>query len=450
MPNHTGTSKRHTEQPQVPKKWIVSILLLVAVIGLGITYNRTAEELGVYRLAAQRMLEGEEIYRPLEPKPFTYPPFFAAPFIPLLWIPATLQKGIFFLFNLSLLFAILVILRRMLSPWLDRDADEQVLEDPPGPRSSNRFRKEALFWFLCFLLAARHVTAVFENQSHDLIVFLLVMVSTYAYAKHKTNLAGAGMGLAAACKATPILFLPVYAWQGRFRGAATGVVILAAALLLPDLIFPRTAGGLWVQAWFDSFLSKVSPGEAADAEGAWFSWNFLNQSLTGSLYRLSTPIGARTSTAFDVSIWNPSREVLKFTGYALQLGLIAIAAFSCLPRFTRGLDDDRFTLRKLGEAGLLVCCMVLLSPMSSKSHFGVLLIPIAFCTFDLLYRKRDWIVATLLALIFLTGTITTKGLLGVDLGNEFLARGTVTFATLCAFFATAHVLFHTRSREARV
>ena len=40
-----------------------------------------------------------------------------------------------------------------------------------------------------------------------------------------------------------------------------------------------------------------------------------------------------------------------------------------------------------------------------------------------------------------------KPILGVQLGNEFLARGTVTFATLCAFFATAHILFH--SSDAR-
>lgn len=426
----------------VPRwKWVLPVLVLVALIGLAVTYLRAPDELPVYTKAAERMVSGQEIYRPDEPKPFTYPPFFALPFIPLTWLPMSLDKGIFFLLNMGMLLAILVLLRRILAPWLD--------SDPPGPADEGlvrRHRKEILFWFLCFLLAARHVGAVFENQSHDLIVFFFVMLGTYAYGQRRQGLAGTGIGLATACKATPVLFLPVYVWQGRLRAAAIGIAVLAAALLLPDLLFPRTGGGLWVQAWFDSFISKVQPGEAANAKGAWSSWNFLNQSLTGTLYRLSTPLTESTPTAFDVSVWNPSRQTLKYTGYALQLGLVAITAFSCLPRFSRDLDDKRYALRKLGEAGLLVCCMLLLSPMSSKSHFGVLLIPIAYCLLDLIYRKRDLIVATLMALIFITGTVTTKGLLGVDLGNEFLARGTVTFATLCAFFATAHILFYTRNR----
>jgi len=427
--------------PLLPRKWTLLLLIVIALLGLGGTYLRAPDELPVYTKAAQRMISGQEIYRPDEPKPFTYPPFFALPFIPMTWLPMSLDKGIFFLLNMGMLLSILVLLRRILAPWLDSAPPGSAIEGP-----IQRHRKEALFWLLCFLLAARHVGAVFENQSHDLIVFFLVMLGTYAYGQRRSGLTGTGIGLATACKATPILFLPVYVWQGRFRTAAIGIATLVVALLLPDLLFPRSDGGFWVAAWFDSFVSKVNPGEAANAKGAWSSWNFLNQSLAGTLYRLSTPLTESTPSAFDVSLWNPSRQVLKYTGYLLQLGLIAITAFSCLPRFSRNLDDRHYALRKLGEAGLLVCCMLLLSPMSSKSHFGVLLIPIAWCLLDLLYRKRDPIVATLMALIFVTGTITTKGLLGVDLGNQFLARGTVTFATLCAFFATAHILFHTRNR----
>lgn len=422
-------------------------LVVVAVLGLWITYKRAPDELPVYTKAAERMLAGEEIYRPLENKPFTYPPFFAMPFMPLDLLPEVLQKGVFFFVNMGLAVGILVLLRRMLAPWLDArpsgspdDAnDEQV--------ASRRWRKEALFWFLCFLLAGRHVSAVFENQSHDLVVFFFVMLGTYAYGRRKQATAGASQGIAAACKATPIVFLPVYLWQGRFRAAIVGAVALVAMLLLPDLLFPRAAGGTWVGAWFDTFISKINPGQAAEAPGAWSSWNYLNQNLTGTLYRLSTPIADATEHAFDVSLWNPSREVLKYTGYLLQLGIIAIAAFSCLPRWSRGLDDAQYALRKLGEAGLLACCMLLLSPMSSKSHFCVLLIPIAWCLLDLLYRKRDRIVGTLLVLIFVIGTLTTKGLLGNQLGNQLLARGTVTFATLCAFFATAHVLFYSSRRK---
>ena len=46
-------------------------------------------------------------------------------------------------------------------------------------------------------------------------------------------------------------------------------------------------------------------------------------------------------------------------------------------------------VERLGEAGLIACGMVLLSPMSSKSHFCVLLLPIAFCCYAYLHHRRS-------------------------------------------------------------
>ena len=50
------------------------------------------------------------------------------------------------------------------------------------------------------------------------------------------------MATAAACKATPLLLLPVLILQHRFRTGAWFIATLVTATLLPDLLFPERIG----------------------------------------------------------------------------------------------------------------------------------------------------------------------------------------------------------------
>ena len=88
--------------------------------------------------------------------------------------------------------------------------------------------------------------------------------------------------------------------------------------------------------------------------------------------------------------------------------------------------------------------MVLLSPMSSKSHFCVLLMPIAFCTAHWLLHGRSRALATFGILVFLVSTCTMKGLVGRETGGWLLAHGAVTWATVLTLLATCHVLSFAR------
>ena len=88
--------------------------------------------------------------------------------------------------------------------------------------------------------------------------------------------------------------------------------------------------------------------------------------------------------------------------------------------------------------------MVLLSPMSSKSHFCVLLIGAAFCVADFLWRRRDPVLGMLLALVFAAGSLTARDLWGGSMSRELLARGSVAWSALLLLLAVAHVLQHRR------
>jgi MFS family permease len=92
--------------------------------------------------------------------------------------------------------------------------------------------------------------------------------------------------------------------------------------------------------------------------------------------------------------------------------------------------------------------MALLSPTSIKQHFCVLLVPIAFCLADFLYRRRDLLVGTALILAFVFRTLTAKAVLPKALADRALAGGSVTWCALALYAATGRVLVQ-RARLAR-
>ena len=83
-----------------------------------------------------------------------------------------------------------------------------------------------VFWALTIAMSSRHIQSVFENQSNDLLVFAIVMACVYGLCLQHEKLSGFAAGVGAACKATPLLFLPVFAWQRRYAAvlATKGVL----------------------------------------------------------------------------------------------------------------------------------------------------------------------------------------------------------------------------------
>ena len=414
--------------PKARKRLLLGLLLAVGItVGLVNTHRKEVSELVVYVLGADRMAVGEEIYRPDDAKPFTYPPAFALPFMPLRWVPESAQRTVWFFANLAMFVGIVVMLRRLLLEFLSERGKQ-----PP---------RTLWIWAVTFLLAGRHVSAVFENQSHDLMVFLLVALSTDLAARTRERLCGATIGVAASLKATPLLFVPIFVWQRRFGAAALAIVVTGAMLWLPDLVFPRLDGESWVMAWYHTFLAGIGVGETASAEGAWSAWNMLNQNLASTLYRLLTPVTEPSKYCWDVSLFDPGPAGLKAITLTAQAAVLAFLCWGTWPKWAVA-TESRFErgFRRLGEAGLVACGMVLLSPMSSKAHFCVLLLALLFTVTHYFVVRRDRTQLLLLVGVFVTGTLTMKGLVGIELGNQFLARGMVCWSTVLVMLATGRAL----------
>lgn len=399
------------------------LVLLGLVLGLIGALEKGTAELPVYTTGAARMLAGEEVYRPDDSKPFSYPPLFALPFVPLVPFGAATQRGLGYGVNVLLVAASLLLLARAAGPVLAGATRRRVVG----------------LWLVVAALAARHVLAVFQNQSHDLWILFALSLATVALARGHRLLAGACAGLGAALKATPLLFLVPFAAR-RAPAPVLGVVLGAGAgALLPDLLFPRADGRLWIVAWYEIMVSGIGVGDTAARQGVWHAASWLNQSLSGTLYRLTTPIAPADTGPFvqDACVLALDATARKAVTVCAQLAIVLLVGLPCLrrPRSDGGALGRSHDA--LGMAGLVACGMVLLSPMSSKSHFCVLLVPAIACAANALFRRGGAVAWSLLGATFVLGTLTTKGIVGRAFGESLLAHGAVTWATLLLLLATA-------------
>ncbi len=407
-------------------KVILSLLLLAAALAVVMSRTQHGSELPVYMKAAERLVQGERIYRPESVVlTFTYPPFFALPHVLLLPLSPAGRIYAWWFVNLGLTMTILWILGGSLRPMVGRLA--QVAGPPVW-----------LAILMVAILSGRFLLSPLEYQSHDLIVFLLVLFTGVAMARDTDVWAGACAGLATACKATPLLLLPQLCWQRRYRGAVAFVAALLLATCLPDMLFPSADGRLWVSHWNRAFVAKIPVGEEAHAAGAWVSWNCMNQSLSGAVYRLSTPIKTQDNMV-NVCLWPLEGTPRRLLTIAVQLAILAWLAWATRRRRPGGANLDPAFVA-LGQVGMATCAMLLLSPMSSAQHFCVLVVPITVCVVHWLYVRRDPVVGLALLAVFVFGTLTAHDFIGRYFSDLCQAFGCKTLCALALLLATGRVL----------
>jgi hypothetical protein len=417
------------------KTYVVPILI-AAIYIVGLVDSQKKGELNVYLVAANRMLRGDPIYKPgYDPtsntESFTYPPFFAFVFIPLALLPQAWQRPAWAMLLSTALVTILWLLQRCVSPGLRAKQNAPVVST-------------YIFWGLVALLGARHVLAIVEIQSHDALTLLLLMACVYSICQSRNKLAGMYAGLGTACKVTPLLFGPVFLWQRRWTAAACVVLAAMAATLLPDLLTPSRDGKLWVETWYRTFIANVHLGEPADLTDVWPKWNESNQSLPGTIYRLLNSSGDESR---DVTAWNVGPHITTVVTLAVELWVFGLMLWAVWPQRAAGhLSNDERRFYWFGQCAVIVTAMPLLSPMSCKCHFGVLLLPISYCLADFLYRRKDFFVGGLLVIVFILGSLSVKGLLGFGLGQHMSAYGTVTWCALALLLAATRTL-HLRAQS---
>ena len=305
-------------------------------------------------------------------------------------------------------------------------------------------------WIPCVvigILGGRFAVSPLEYQSNDLIVLCLFLATLTAMAMGVTTRLGLWGGLATACKATPLLLLPVLLWQRQFTAAVYFCLTLVLATLVPDLLVRNPQQELWVMTWYHQFVSKVEIAQSPAAEGAWIRWNPLNQSLAGTIYRLSTPI-PDDGERINVAVVHLSPRQQQHCTLLVQLAVLVVLAWATrlLTTIAHTIDRSR-TL--LGQGGCILCAMLLLSPMSSTQHFVALVVPITYLVIAFLYGSRSLWLGVVLGVFFLLGPLGAQDIVGSFWADHLQAYGGTTLFTLIAFFASSLALSSERKQAAK-
>ena len=387
---------------------VLFIVLLLGILPFLHKGTGGTSELPVYTIAADRMLAGEEIYRLSDLKPFTYPPFFAVPFIPFpdLTIEPPREAPPFVAWYLITLLSVVIAVTLI--------RQHLPLDQLTFPNW--------LFYLVTLLIAGRYLGSVFGNQSHDLLVLLPIIIAADQLIRGRQKTAGLLLGIAAAFKATPLLFMVLLVAQKRWGALAAMLGTLCAVSLAPDLMFPRQDDQLWVMVWLNTFVLKLSSGGPADT-GPWNAASILNQSLAGTLHRIL------------------DTEYMRWFILAGQATVLALVG-RCV------LHPARDKVLLLAQFSAVLCGMVLLSPMSGKAHFCVLLLPVAVVCWDALSSRRVLSFAGL-AFAFSAGTLTSKDLIGRELGDQVLAWGTATWISVALLICLA-VICHSLDNTGQI
>lgn len=352
---------------------------IAAVVTIAAYYPRFIKEAGgllFYPAAAECMLRGET---PLHCKTtlFAYPPFFALLSVPLVAMPMWLREIFWYLVLIGTLVASLrlcEVLARRLFPgdWTEREL--------------------AQFRILTLVLSLKFMLAVLENQAFDSIALTFVLLGLLALVSERSILAGAGFAVAAALKVTPLIFLPYLLLKRRFAGAAGFVVVLIFLTLLPDILLPPKES--WhVTVWLrEVVLGPFFSDPTSIKLPFWLGNTPMNQSFHGALARI-------------VKEGDQSQQ------FALALRIVSglyILVVSAL--MLKSLRHNRLIAV---DGALLVISALLLSPVSSQSHFVGLMLPYSILVAALIRgHSTSASNAVVLLASFVLATATSNDLVG--------------------------------------
>lgn len=282
---------------------------------------RLGVDSAVYRAGALTLLHGDPLYagNTLGPEPwwallpFTYPPTAALLFVPLALVPTQVAWGV--LAAASILSMALVI--------------RVAIGSTPVRRWASPARATLVFSVL-FLGLEPVWRTVFLGQI-NLLLMALVVVDVLVLCPRNSRWGGVLVGVAAAVKLTPLIFVPHLLFTGRRREALRALATFAGLQVLMFALVPTDATRFWTHTVSDQ--GRIGPMHWAG-----------NQSLNGLVNRLS-----------DLAPWSSAA--------ALAIGA-ALAPFAVWLML-------RFHRRGQALAALLVTAFygLLVSPVSWSHHW---------------------------------------------------------------------------------
>ncbi|HML07413.1 MAG TPA: glycosyltransferase family 87 protein [Xanthobacteraceae bacterium] len=399
--------------------WRYGLWLLIIIVAIAY-YPRFIKYPGGMALypAAARCLQNHKMLQACDPG-FTYPPILAFLMLPFEPMPLWLRYLVWYLITLAAVIGSFRISEKVAQSAIARPLTAVELS-----------------WMrlIVLLLSSKLILSVFEFQAYDALLVLFVLLGLAALVAGRKFGAGASLAFAAALKATPLIFLPYLLWKRHFIAAATFAVVFIAASYLPDLFFTPTASE---HGYFNTWLREVAGASLGiDPGNAKFAFrtvaNVLNHSLRGAV-SLNIDETARRAL-YRIVLFAVDGTFIVVVGTLLVLS----------PRRRASIAVD---------GSLLLISMLMLSPMTSRSHYIALLLPyMTLVTLGFRDERTANLGRAVMAASFVLVTLTSNDAVGQAVtewayGHSFLVLGTLV---LLIYFAVLVIRRYRNDRLAHL
>ena len=317
------------------KPWSDWIVLIATAAALYPMFGRSSDMGPFYSAAARCILRGEALLSCLPPYP--YQPALAIFFIPLAFLPPVLQRLIWYVIFIGCL----VIAVRL----------TEAIAERLYPGST---RGQNLFWLRTIMLitCGKHFLDVVTYASHDPLSLAIIMFGTWALFNGREAAGGAWLAVAAAIRASPLIYLPYLIFKRRLLACAVFIVALLGVSFIPDIIGALRGG--YTGHLTDWLAQVVGPALVPGTSSKlvfWDIWNganLYNQSLRGVINRFATaPVFGLTPTMLLIVVDGI---------FAAIVGVLLLMS----PRRREYVAID---------TAVLLIAMLALSPMTSRYHY---------------------------------------------------------------------------------
>jgi hypothetical protein len=309
------------------EKVYVAASLATALVGsVGWTYHRRQVDIQVYLMGARHLRSTHlySLYLSGVHLPFTYPPFSTLFFWPLSPVPTGVAGVLWAIINFASLGTIIAVTLLQVRP-----------EESEG-EARVPWAVVAMLMGPAVLIEPVMLDLSFGQINLVLVALVLVDATTRLTILGRTIPRGIGIGIAAAIKLVPLIFIPFLIVTRQFRAAATSLLTVGVCTLAAFAVNPSASAAFW---------TKYVNDQARIGTVTYVS----NQSLEGALDRVSH------------HLWS-SRAIESVQVLAVLAGLL-------LAWWTWKVSSTFLAVLIVGDAGLLA------SPITWAHHM-VWIVPV--------------------------------------------------------------------------
>ncbi len=388
--------------------------LMVAFAAYYPRFAKDSAGMVLYPQAGDCVLQGAPLHQCAEF--FSYPPVFAFLMAPFALLPMGARVLVWYVISVAATIGCFAI------------SEKLVLRLLPGDWSENE-----LGWLriTTAILSLKFVLAVFEWQAYDTLAYLFVLAGLWAIAAHRAVIGGAVLALAAAIKATPLVFLPYLIVKRRFLAAVIFTAVFLMLWWLPDAYAAlKNMHPHYLEVWLRQIAGPALALKQNPSEPYWTAWmgaNLLNHSFNGMVARLVVDTAA----------------AIHFNGILYALCALYIAMIGLL--LLRSARREDFVAV---DASILAISMLMLSPMTSRYHYILLILPYMTIV-GLAVRDRSLRVAAIvtLSVSFILGTATSNDVAGQALTEWSYAHNFLVLSALVLLAFLGYVILRNDVRQ---